>query len=755
MLCCINIVVLYEYKWFSLFYILIFILLFVKNIPKVVVVAFLMAAFAHYLVIAYLYNTDELVVEKSFTATISDEYRINGPVIRGFMERDDGQTIYFIYEFNSAGEKKQWEDGSLTGIVLYVEGSWQEHQQSAHRYAFQMDAYLMSKGAIGPFEIEQYDIVDKETSLRSILAKQRFNLARHIEGIFPKALAQEAKALLIGIQDGLEPELERAYQKLGITHLFAISGLHVALLSFLFYELLLRLRVRTEVATILLLIVLPLYAFLAGGAPSIWRAVAVVEIIGLMKLFNRNIPIDDALSICCILFLTFSPHSLFQVGFQLSYIATYSLIYSSRILSSSTNLFVQNFFMTLVCQLLTYPLLLLHFYELSLSSFFANIVFVPLFSFIIVPINLLLVVMSYLSTSLTELFISFYEPVRLLLTDFLLLLKDLPYQMWVPGKPTIFWVLILYTSVFVGLYFIDCKKWCIAAVVLIAPALLFTGRFFLNNELQITFINVGQGDSILIESPRRKHVVLIDSGGLLRFQTEDWKTRNTVYEVGRQVVVPYLKGKGIASIDTMILSHADADHVEGAEEIVKEIRIKEIHVSPNSWGDKALDELRVEVEKQSIPIAEKMAGVSWSAGQTVFSYLSPHDLQYEGNNDSLVLYVQRGGFRALFTGDLEEEGELVLIRHYGPYIRNVTLLKAGHHGSKTSSADEFVEHTMPLLTIFTAGKDNRYKHPAQEVVERFEKRGLRYLTTGTDGTIEMSINKKGEVTSLHAWALSK
>ena len=408
--------------------------------------------------------------------------------------------------------------------------------------------------------------------------------------------------------------------------------------------------------------------------------------------------------------------------------------------------------MTLVCQLLTYPILLLHFYELSLSLFLANIVFVPLFSFIIVPINLLLVVMSYVSKALTALFISLYEPVRMLLTDFLLFLKDLPYQMWVPGKPSFLWLFILYASVLIALYFIDCKRWELAIIVLIAPALLFTARFLINDELQVTFINVGQGDSILIESPRRKHVLLIDSGGLLRFQTEEWKERDTQYEIGRQVVVPYLKGKGIAKVDTMILTQADADHVEGAEEITKEIRIKEIHVSPNSWGDKGLDELRVEVEKRSIKVIEKMAGINWTVGQTFFAYLSPHDLVYEGNNDSLVLYVQQGGFRALFTGDLEQDGEDALIRHYGPYIRNITLLKAGHHGSKTSSAEEFVEHTMPSLTIFTAGKDNRYKHPAQEVVERFEKRGLSYYTTGTDGTIEMSINKKGEVTSLHSWA---
>src|SRR5690606_11397160 len=185
-------------------------------------------------------------------------------------------------------------------------------------------------------------------------------------------------------------------------------------------------------------------------------------------------------------------------------------------------------------------------------------------------------------------------------------------------------------------------------------------------------------------------VIVIDAGGLLRFEQEKWKERKSPYEVGRQVVVPYLKGRGIQTIDTFMLSHADADHVEGAEEILREVIVKEVHVTPGSITEAVMDDFLHELENTNTKLIEKMAGHKWQIGETAFEYLWPLEIEYEGNNDSLVLFVKHGAFRALFTGDLEQEGERELIRLYNEKLRNIDLLKAGHHGSKTSSTEEFI-----------------------------------------------------------------
>lgn len=672
--------------------------------------------------------------------TWTDQYKINGVMLRGFMKDTQGNRVYVTYEIKSEQQKHELQSMQLAGQIYFVTGQQVEPSIPAHRYGFLMGNYLDSKSARGIVEIGSMTLIGMKKTVLQPIYEQRFRLKKHIEQTFPNSLAAEAQALLIGLQENVEEELNRAYQKLGITHLFAISGLHVALVSLLFFQLLLRLGVRREVANILLLILLPIYAILAGGAPSVWRAVSVVELIMLAQYFRWKIPMDDALSLSLLVFLLIEPGAIYQVGFQLSYLATYSLVYSSRILARYDNFWVQSFFITFVCQILVYPLLLHHFFEISLSSFIANIFFVPLFSFVILPINIVLLICSFISLPINSLILTIYEPLRLGLTDLILTLQQPIIQMWNPGKPSLFWLVVLYGSVFLAFYYLDkgsnLKR---MAAVLLIPAIIFHFQTYLHGDLKIAFVNVGQGDCIVIEMPYRKSVVVIDSGGLLRFGQEAWKERDTPYEVGRQVVVPYLKGRGIQKINTFVLTHADADHVEGAEEVLREIRVSEVHVTPNSLDKAVMNDFLEELTNTRTTLIEKMAGDGWQSGDVRFDYISPHDTIYEGNNDSLVLLVRQGAFKTLFTGDLEKEGEEEIVRLYSAAIEKLDVLKAGHHGSKTSSIEAFVEQTSPKLVIFTAGENNRYKHPNIDVVARFEQRQIPYLITGEVGTIELRV----------------
>lgn len=686
----------------------------------------------------------ESPLEHPVSLTFTDTYTINGQTLRGLMKDTQGRSIYIVYTFHSEKEKRQYEAVPLAGMIFLVEGEMAEPAQPNHRYSFFMGDYLKSKGALGIFEVSSLKRIEEKKTILQSIYKQRFQLSQHIERTFPASLSAEAQALLIGVNEGVEAEIERAYQKLGITHLFAISGLHIALVSLLFFQGMLRMRMRREYAAFLLLIILPVYALLAGGAPSVWRAVLAVELVMLAKYFRWRLPMDDALAISFIVFVLWQPGAIYQVGFQLSYLATASLVFSGPILARANTWWMQGFLMTFVCQLLTYPLLLYHFYEVSLSSFIANIVFVPLFSFIILPINLLLLAVSFLPGPMGNLLFSLYEPVRAFLTELILYLQNIPYQMWVPGKPTGIWLLILYTGVFVTLIVLTKNmQFPQAGVCLLVPAILFHASHYMEGDAVVTFINVGQGDAILIELPNRRGVYLIDTGGLLRFSQEPWKERRNEYEVGAQVVVPYLKGKGIAAIDKLIITHADADHVEGAEEVVKEIRAGEIHITSGSYKKGVMKDLLQEAKKQKIPIKEQMAGGGWKKANVQFKYIWPTDTEYEGNNDSLTLLMTYGTFKALFTGDLEEDGEKAIIEREGSEIEEIDVLKAGHHGSKTSSSESFIIHTSPALTIFMAGKDNRYGHPHEEVVGRFTGRDLPFMTTGQEGTIEIRVNKKG------------
>jgi len=704
------------------------------------IAAVVFAALCTFTYVTHLLQQFDAPLQLPAYLTWTDEYKITGDNLRGFMKDAAGRSIYVNYGIHSEEEKLTLEQEPLVGRRYLVYGEMVEPSKPNHEYAFSMKAYLKGKGAIGIVEIANWELVETTSSIQQRIAKQRFNVKKHIKDTFPTVLAAEAQALIIGAQDQVEEETTRAYQKLGITHLFAISGLHIAIVALIFYQGILRLGVRREFASIFLMVILPVYAILAGGTPSVWRAVTVVELLMISRLKGR-MAADDALAISFMLYVMIEPWSIYQIGFQLSYLATASLIYSGPFINRFSSWVVQSFLITFVCQLLVYPLLLYHFFEMSLSSFIVNIFFVPLFSFVILPINILLLISSYLSEWIAHLFFQLYEPLRKLLTILIDILQGIPYQMWNPGKPTIALIVFAYVSVFTAFYLLDVKaKLSKVLTALMLPAMILHLSSKLSNDFIISFISVGQGDCIVIELPHKEEVYLIDTGGVLRFNEEEWKRSSNEYEIGRDVVVPFLKGKGITKIDKLILTHADSDHVEGAEEILQEIRVKEINVTPNSYNEEAMNDLLDEARHQHIPIIEQIANEHWQIGDMTFTYLWPIEKSYEGNNDSLVLHVTKGDFEALFTGDLEEAGEKAILSEY-PTLANVDVLKAGHHGSKTSSTEAFIERLRPALTIFSAGKNNRYGHPHEEVVKRFNDLGLPTLTTAEVGTIELRIGQ--------------
>lgn len=683
---------------------------------------------------------DEAVLGSKFTGELlfSANYTIDGDGLRGFARIDGEELVYAKYRFESAEEKALYEN-LLYKSTLHISGSFEEPSEPSHRFAFNMKDYLKHSGAAGLLKIESIQAVSENRTFSSWMASRRESLKKHIRKSFPISLATEAEALLIGEQDRMSLEDRQLFQTLGITHLFAISGLHVAIIAGILYFLLIRLHFRKETVVLWMLAILPLYALLAGGAPSIWRSVSMVCIVLAGSLLKLKWPIPHVLAISFIFFVLWNPTLLYNIGFQLSYGATFAIIYSSRFLSLPASAIRNGLIITSVSQLSLYPLLLYHFYEISLSSFLVNSFFVPLYTLIILPANLILLGMTFLWAPGAEIFFHIYEPMRGLVEAFMESLAAIPHQMWNPGKPEPLIVILLMASVMV--FYVLAEKcfrlWQL--LILLVPAILFTLIPYTDGSLKVTFLDVGQGDSAVIELPYRKGVYVIDAGGLLRFDQEAFQEREKPYEIGRQIVVPYLKGKGISAVDILILSHADADHAEGAEELFKLLSIDQLHLTPGSFETDLMQALAPHAQEAAA--VYPYAGSSWRSGEIQFTYLSPSDGGYEGNNDSLVLLLETGSSRILFTGDLEAEGEAEIMENYRNEIANLSLLKVGHHGSKTSSSEAFLETVRPALSIFSTGKDNRYGHPAAEVVERFENLQLNTLNTAESGTLEFTLDQ--------------
>ncbi|WP_434402589.1 DNA internalization-related competence protein ComEC/Rec2 [Planococcus sp. 11815] len=668
-------------------------------------------------------------------ALVFDELSIDGDRMSGFATAGSGQIIYASYRIRSVEEQQRLQ-ALGPSATLQVVGTFTEPKPPAHPHAFDMAGYLQRHNATGMLEIETLDSATPGTGFRARLARQRSELIEHIESSFPESLTAEAQALLLGDRSGMDAEQARIQRTLGITHLFAISGLHVGIVSGMIYFVLLRLRIRKESATVLLLVLLPLYAVLAGAAPSVLRACAMVVFVLAARLFGLHVSAIQALSASFILFLWIDPGLLQDIGFQLSYGASFGIIASLKLMEGAS--FIKSgLIVTAVSQLCLYPLLLFHFFEISLSSFLVNTIYVPLFTLLILPANFILLAASFLPLGVDAVLFAGYEPLRSWIEGLTVSLAGLPRQVWTPGRPSTGWLFFMAASVL--LFFVQAEKRfrLRLLLILLVPALLLTVKPYLDPRLHVSFIDVGQGDSALIELPYRKALYLVDAGGVLRFDGEPFQEKSRPFEVGRQTVVPYLKARGISSIDLFILSHPDADHAEGADEVFEELAVERLHITPGSEANALMTALAPSAREARVELPKNGAG--WQVGETQFSYLSPVDELYEGNDDSLVLLMEHEGQRFLFTGDLESEGETGVVERYGEQLADMTVLKVGHHGSKTSSSQAFLEALRPQVSVVSAGIDNRYGHPSPEVTERFDELGLRLLSTAENGTIRMTM----------------
>jgi competence protein ComEC len=706
-------------------------------------------------IFSYIYiSTTIPVIVESGDATLSlswtDNVKIDGGKIKGFAETSSGETVYAIYTIGSEQEKIRFLASHIPSVTFTMSGSFREPDIPSHDYSFDMMKYMRMYGASAIFESDTIIQTVQKTGIRTRLSEQRWKVKNHIGAKFPESLKVEAEALLIGDRSEMDEELAANYRTLGITHLFAISGLHVGLLTFMLREILLRALMRKETVDTLIITLLPLYAVIAGGAPSVWRAVSVTILVLLASSGRVKVRLDDTLAISAACFILYQPFVLFQPGFQLSYLAACSLIYSSGILAKAKTAIGVSFLVTSISQLSLYPVLLVHFHELSISSFAVNLAYVPLYSIIILPANIVLLIMTSVLPKVAGVLFVVYEPFRELVGAITSWISSLPYQLWTPGKPDALWASIAVAGVL--LFFIRYEEGANvlkSLPIVIVPALVIHFIPYVDSSLKVTFLDVGQGDSIVIELPYRKAAYVIDTGGTITFGEPNWKTPTKQFEVGRKIVVPYLKGRGITTIDKLIISHADADHMEGADEVLEEMRVEEIHISPGSEMEVAMKDILRIAENKRIPFLTMKEGVSWTEGSSSFHYVAPKEGSYAGNASSLVLFMKTSGPSFLFTGDIEKEGEAQFLRKYGHSDFGPVILKAGHHGSRTSSTDPFVNALRPELTIFSAGRNNRYGHPHPEVVETFEKYGLRTMSTAISGSITVSVNKdRFEVSSM-------
>jgi len=531
------------------------------------------------------------------------------------------------------------------------------------------------------------------------------------------------KALTLGDKSAISLQQWSVLSKTGTNHLMAISGLHIGLLAGIVYWLVFKIWLQFpsvhysahQVAAIISLIAAFFYAAIAGFAIPTQRALIMLAVLTVTILLRRNVRVLNVLASAFLLVILINPLSVLSVGFYLSFLAVFYIIYafSSRLGRESSWLTSLKIHWVVALGLL--PSLLLFFQQVSVISPIANMLAVPVVSFMVVPVSLLAVFLLPFLPDISGVLFACVDTVLFYLWQFLIQLVELPDSSLIFPQPKL-WSLLL---AFFGVLLLLAPRGIPArylGIFLLLP--LFFPRIEKpkTGEIYFTLLDVGQGLSVVIETTT--HHLVFDTGA--HFSDK--------FDMGRNVVLPFLYYRQIRALDKLIVSHADNDHIGGAKAILNQLPTKQVLSSvPNELSD--------------FSAIACQDGQYWQWDGVNFQILSPIKNEFTNENDnSCVLKVDSPYGSFLLTGDIEWAAEQVLVKKHRLELKS-DILVAAHHGSKTSSSLNFLKAVSPRMILIPAGAPNRFGFPHTQVIERYQAIQADYFISSEQGALFAKFRK--------------
>ncbi|MEG3304926.1 DNA internalization-related competence protein ComEC/Rec2 [Streptococcus suis] len=656
-------------------------------------------------------RADQLAPEQVTTVqVIPDTIEVNGDSL-SFRGRADGQTYQVFYKLASQEEQTYFQ--KLTDLVqLEVEAEISLPTGQRNFKGFDYQAYLKTQGIYRTVKISAITkiVLVQSWNIFDWLSSWRRKALVYVKTNFPAPMSHYMTGLLFGELDSEFDQMSDLYSSLGIIHLFALSGMQVGFFIDKFRWILLRLGLTKEAVDKLQIPFSLFYAGLTGFSVSVVRSLVqkILGNLGLRKLDNFAVSV-----FVCLLIL---PRFLLTAGGVLTFTYAFLLtVFDFEDLEQVKKAAVES----LSISLGILPILMTYFYAFQPLSILLTFVFSFIFDVLLLPgLSVIFLLSPVVKMTWVNGFFVFMEKI-------IVWVADLGFRPWILGKPSELVLLLLLVSLFLLYDFHRRKKWLLGLSLVLA-LLFFITKYPLENE--VTVVDIGQGDSIFLRDMRGR-TVLIDVGGRVDFAAkEEWQERSSQANAER-TLIPYLHSRGVDRIDSLVLTHTDTDHVGDVLEVAKQVQIGRIYVSP---GSLTVPDFVATLKEINVPVHVVAVGDRLPIFDSYLEVLYPSGTGDGGNNDSVVLYGRLLETNFLFTGDLEQ-GELDLIKTY-PNLP-VDVLKAGHHGSKGSSYPEFLDHIGAKIALVSAGENNRYKHPHQETLERFDNRNIQVYRTDQQGAI--------------------
>ena len=579
------------------------------------------------------------------------------------------------------------------GDYIEVRGSYKIPNANTIPNNFNYQKYLYNKKIFYTMNVQNYKIIKGN---KNILYNFKENIISRCNNY---EYGNYIKSFVLG--DKTELDNYDMYQGNGVSHLFALSGMHISFLTYFIMLILKKVPFKEYFAIIILI----LYYSITNMSISLLRAIIFFILLTLNKKFELNLSNILLLILTISILLFLNPLNIYDIGFQYSTLISLGLILCQKYYKKS---YIYNLFITSIASfIISMPITLYNNYEINLLSIINNLINVPLISFIIYPLSIITLLFKFLEP-LFNLSIYFLE----IINSFFNLIS---INIIVPKVSICFYF---------GYYLLDLlflltnkNKYLILCVLLVFSLKL---KPFLDTNIYVNYLDVGQGDSNLIVY--KNNALMIDTGGNYNYSVSD-------------NIIKYLKSLGLSKINTLIITHGDYDHMGEAINLVEKFKVENIIFNCGGYNDLEKDLIKV-LDKKKIPYYSCIKELKVDRSKLQFLNTGIYDNE---NDNSLVAYLNYNNYKFLFMGDAGLKVEEDLIEKYN--LQDIDVLKVGHHGSKTSSGKEFIDEVNPKYSIISAGKNNRYGHPNKEVLDNLEK--SKIYRTYEDGSImfKIKINK--------------
>ena len=605
------------------------------------------------------------------------------------------KATYYIDNNNGFNEIK-------LGDIIEVKGMLEEPLSNTIPNTFNYKKYLYNKKIYYVLKVDSIRKIENNTSIIYYLRQKISNKINKIS-----KTSSYLQTFILGDKSYLNEEVYNTYKDNGISHLFSISGMHISLITTVLFYIIKRISYNNYINYGIVISLLILYTLILGMMASILRTIIMYILFAINKLLKLNISDIQLMLLVLIIAILINPFIIYDIGFQYSYVISFSLIILKKRLSKIKKYFFKSLYISFVAFMVSFPITIYNFYQVNIISIPLNLIMIPLVSIIIFPLSLITFIFPCLDNILF-IFIQVLEFISKYI-------DKIEYTKIIFSKPHLVFIIIYYLIIYLSIY---NKKYIIYFLIL---TILHKSINYFDSSFKIVLLDVGQGDSILIRFPHNSSNILIDTGGII----------NSSYSIVINKTIPYLKSIGITNIDYLILSHGDYDHMGESINLVENFKVEKVIFNCGKFNDLE-KELIYAMDKKKIPYYSCIEELNIDDNKLFFINNKDYDNE---NDNSSVIYTKLNNHKFLFMGDAGVGVEEDLIEKYN--LQDIDVLKVGHHGSKTSSGKEFINEINPKYSIISVGKNNRYGHPNKEVLNNLSD--SKIYRTDQNGSVMFKI----------------